>query len=209
MLWQLEKWIFQFFSSLSMAKLKELFGKVWQRVQNYLNQDLVIRSFLDKYFEAILTSKMNVALEKNIFQFFANFWVKKIKPFSGKIRQCIQNCFILNLIVGRFLGKCFEAILRSKKNALTFGKMNFSAFCKFFYDRVEIIFWESVAKRSKLFKSRFGDRKLLTKMFWRYLDLKNKCCARFKWEFFSFLKVFGWGSWKYFLGMLGKAVKTT
>ena len=37
--------------------------------------------------------QMNWAFEKGIFQFFANFWVTKVKTFSGKARQCCKNFF--------------------------------------------------------------------------------------------------------------------
>ena len=39
----------------------------------------------------------------------------------------------------------------------------FFTFCKFLSDEVETIFRESEAKRLKLFKSKFGHRKLLRK----------------------------------------------
>ena len=46
-----------------------------------------------------------------------------------------------------------------------FEKVIFQIFFRFLSDEVETIFWESKAKRSKLFKSKFGHRKLLRKAF--------------------------------------------
>ena len=131
--------------------------------------------------------RMLWAFEKWIFQFFANFWVTKLKPFSGKVRQSIQNYWNQNLIIGSFLENGFEATLSSKTNVLSVWKEHFSVFCKFLSDEVETIFWEREAKRSKLFNSKFGYRKLLGKWFWSYLELKNECCERLKSAFFSFL----------------------
>ena len=53
---------------------------------------------------------------------------------------------------------------------------------------VETVFWESEAKRSKLFKSKFSHRKLLRKCFQSYLEVKSECSERLKKIFFSFCK---------------------
>ena len=123
--------------------------------------------------------------EKDIFQFFANCWVAKLKEFSGKVTQSIQNILNWNLVTGSFLENYLEAISSSKTNVLSVGKGLFSVFCKFLSDEVETISWESEPNRSKLFKSRFGQRNLLIKWFWRYLDLKNGLCEHFKRFFFQ------------------------
>ena len=148
------------------------------------------------------------AFEKVIFQFFANFWVMKLKLLSGKVRQSVQNYLNQNLVIGSFLENGFEAILSSRTNVLSVWKEHFSVFCKFLSDEVETIFLESEAKRSKLFKSKFGHRKLLRKRFRSYLELKNECCERLKRAFFSVLQVFEWRSWNHFLGKWGQAFKT-
>ena len=126
-----------------------------------------------------------------IFQFFPNFWVTKLKPFSEEARQSVRNYLNQNLVIGRFLENGFEAILRSKTNVLTVWKRHFSVFWKFLSDEVKTILWESEGKRSKLFKSKFGHRKLLRKWFRSYLELKNKCSERLKRTFFSFLQILG------------------
>ena len=144
--------------------------------------------------------RMFWAFEKTIFQFFANVWVTKLKPFSGKVRQSDQNCLNQNVSIGSFLENGFEATLSSKTNVLSVGKRHFSIFWKCLSDEVETIFRESEAKRSKLFKSKFGHRKLLRKWFWNYLELKNECPERLKKTFFSFLQIFEWRSWNHFHG---------
>ena len=126
-----------------------------------------------------------------IFQFFLNFWVRKLKPFSEEARQSVQNYLNQNLVIGSFLENGFEAILRSKTNVLTVWKRLFAVFWKFLSDEVKTIFWESERKRSKLFKSKFGHRKLLRKWFRSYLELKNKRSERLKRAFFSFCKLLG------------------
>ena len=53
----------------------------------------------------------------------------------------------------------------TKNNCLSVSRERYSAVFKFLSDEIESIFWESKAKRSKLFKSKFGHRKLLRKWF--------------------------------------------
>ena len=152
--------------------------------------------------------RMFWAFEEGIFRFFANFWVTKLKPFSGKARQSFQNYLNQDLVLGSFLENGFEDTLSSKMNVLSVWKGHFSVFCNFLSSEVETLFWESEAKRSRLFKSKSGHGKLLTKWFWSYLDLKNECSEYLKRAFFSFLQIFEWRSWNHFLGKWGKAFKT-
>ena len=99
--------------------------------------------------------------EKSIFQFFENFWEAKLKPFLGKVRQSVQNYLNQNLVIGSFLESGFQASWSSKANLARLWKGHFSDFRKLLSGEVETIFVESEAKRSKLFKSKFGHRKLL------------------------------------------------
>ena len=128
--WAFEKIIFQFFVNFRVKKLKPLSREMRQSVQNYLNQNLVIGSFLENGFEATLGSKTNMswAFERNIFQFFGNFWVKKLKPLSREMRHSVQNYLNQTLITGNFLENRFEATLSSKTNALSVWKKHFSVF---------------------------------------------------------------------------------
>ena len=148
------------------------------------------------------------AFEKNIFQYFKNVWVTKLKPFSGKVRESVQNYLNQNLGVGSFLENGFEAILSSKTNVLSVWKKHFSIFCKFLSYEVETIFRESEAMRSKLFKSQFGRRKFVRKWFWSYLKLENECFEGLKRACFTFLQIFKWRSWNRFQGKWEKVLKS-
>ena len=152
--------------------------------------------------------RMSWAFEKSIFQYFENVWVTKLKPFSRKVKQSVQNYLNKNLGAGSFLENGFEATLSSKTNVLSVWKKHFSMFCKFLSYYVEIIFRESEAKGSKLFKMKSGRRKLLRKWFWSYLDLESECSERLKKTYFSFLQIFEWRSWNCFLEKGGKAFDT-
>ena len=61
----------------------------------------------------------------------------------------------------------------TKNNVLSVLKEHYWAVFKFLRDEVKSIFWESKAKRSKLFKSKSGAGKLLRKYFWTDLDVKK------------------------------------
>ena len=136
------------------------------------------------------------AFEKGIFQFFANFWVTKLKPFSGKVRQGLQDQLI-SFKVGH--GKLFEKRFRSHLNIKNecsehLERKSSRFFLRFLSDEVKTIFWGSKAKHQKLFKSKFGHRSLLRKWFWSLLELKSQYCGRLKVAFSSFLQVFDWRS---------------
>ena len=82
-----------------------------------------------------------------------------------------------------------------KQMFLTFAKDIFQFFCKFLSDAVETIFWESEAKRSKLFKSKFGHKELFRKWFWSFLklDVFEKSIFQFFANFWvTMLKPFFW-----------------
>ena len=116
-----------------MTELKEFFGKVWQSVQNYLNQDLVIGSFLDNYFDAILTSKANfLSVWKKHFSVFC-----KLSDEVGTIFCEYETNLSHNLAIESFLENGFEGTLSWKTNVLSISKEHFSVFCKFYSDEVE------------------------------------------------------------------------
>ena len=212
MFWAFEKSIFQFFGNFWKAKLKPLSGKLRQRFQNYLNESLVKESFLEKCFQATLSSKANVvSVWKEHLQFFASFWVSKLKHFSGKVRQSVQKYLNQNLVTESFLEKCFEAILSSKMNVLNVWKEHFSVIYKCLSDENQTTLWESDGKRWKIFQSKSGHRKLPRKWFWSYLELKSECFDEsmpLKRAFLRFLQIFEWKIWNHFLGQLGSASKT-
>ena len=152
--------------------------------------------------------RMLQAFEKSISQFFADFWVTKLKPFSEKVEERIQSYLNKNLVSRSFLENGFEATLSSKRNIVSLWKGHFTVFCKFLRDPVEITFRESEAKRPKLFKSKFGHQKFLRKWFWSYLELKKEYCEPLERTFYSFLQVSAWPSWNHFQGKWSKASET-
>ena len=80
MFWAFEKNIFQLFANFWVTKLKLLSGKRRQSVRHYLNQNLVIRRFLENGFEATLGSKANVlSVWKNHISAFCKFLSDKVE----------------------------------------------------------------------------------------------------------------------------------
>ena len=142
------------------------------------------------------------------FTFFANFPGTKLKPFSEKVRQSVQNYLNQNLVKRSFLENGFEATLSSKTNVLSVWKEHFSIFCNFLSDEMKTASWENKAKCQNLFKLKLDHSKLLRKWFWNYLELKNECSQHLKRTFFRFLQTFEWRSWNCFLAKWGKAFKT-
>ena len=126
------------------------------------------------------------AFEKSVFQFFANFSVTKLKPFSGKLSGNVQNYLNQNLVKGSLPGNGFKNILSTNTNLLHVWKEHFKVFSKSLSEKGETIFGQSEAKRSKLFKSKSGLTKLPKKWFWRYLELKSKCFKRLNRAFSCF-----------------------
>ena len=81
----LGKGILQFFAGFCATKLKPLLGKVKQSIQNYLNQNLVIESFLENGFEATLSSKTNVvSVSKGRFSIFLKLLSDKVETILWK-----------------------------------------------------------------------------------------------------------------------------
>ena len=142
--------------------------------------------------------------EKSIFQFFANLWVTKLKPFSGKGGESVKIYLNQNLFIRTFFENGFGGTLRSKTNVLSVWKNHISVFGNFLSDEVETICKESEANLSKLFKSKFGHRKLLRKSFWSYLYLKKERPERLKKRFSIFLQIIERRNWNHFLGKWGK-----
>ena len=181
---------FSLFYKFLRVEVKTNSGKVRQSFQSYLNPTLVVGSLLQNGLESTLSSKTNVlSVWKENLQFFASFWAKKLKPFSQKMRHSVQNYLIQNMVIGNFLKTGFEGTLGSKAKVLSLWKDHFSVFSKSLFDEFETIFWESEEKRSTLYKSKFRHRKLLRKMFWSYLELKNECSECLKRAFTVFCKV--------------------
>ena len=69
------------------------------------------------------------AFEKSIVQFFANFWLRKLKPFLGKDRQNIQGYLNQNLVIESLLENGFEATLSWQTSFVSVWKEHFLVFC--------------------------------------------------------------------------------
>ena len=154
--------IFQFFCKFLSDAVETIFWESEAKRSKLFKSKFGHKELLRKWFWSFL--KLDV-FEKSIFQFFANFWLTKLKPFPGKVRQGVQNYLNQNLVIGSFFKNGFEATLSWKTNVLSIWKGHFSIFCKFLSDEVETIFWEREAKRSKLFKLKFDHKELLRKWF--------------------------------------------
>ena len=158
---------FSVFSNFSLKKLKPFLGEVRQRIQSYLNQSLVIGSFLENSFEAILSSKMSVVIVwKEQCSVLCKFLSDKVERISWESEARRWTLFISKFGHKSFVENGFEATLSWNTNVLSLWKEHFSVFCKFLSDEVETICWKSYAKPWRLFKSKFGPRKLLKKWFW-------------------------------------------
>ena len=146
MLWVFQKFLFWFFPKFGMTKLKPFSGKVRQTIQNYINQILVMGNFWENRFEATLSWKMNLlswktmfwVFENVIFQFFPKLWVTKLKPFSEKVKQSVQNYLNQNLVIGSFLENGFKATLSSKRSVVSVWKGHFSDFANFWVRKLKL-----------------------------------------------------------------------
>ena len=123
------------------------------------------RNLLRKWFRSFVELKSQYCerLKIAFFYCFPSFWLMKLKPFCGKVRQSVQNYLNQNLVIGSFLENDFVVTLSSKTNVLSIWKGHFSVFCKFLSDEVEIIFWESKTDLSRPIKFKVGHRKLFRK----------------------------------------------
>ena len=138
-MWTTENAIFTCFANFWATKSKVFSGKVRQSIQNYLNQNLVVRTFLENGSGATLSSKTNVVSiwKGNFTVFFASFWVTKLKPFYGKVKQGIQSQLNQNLVIGIFLANGSEATLSSNIN-LSVWKGHFPLFPNFWVTKLKL-----------------------------------------------------------------------
>ena len=91
--------IFQFFVKFWRRKLKPFAGKVRQSAQNFLNQNLVIGSFVENAFTAIWGQKwMLWTFENCIFQFFADFLSYEVKTVFWESKTIQRKLFPSSLL---------------------------------------------------------------------------------------------------------------
>ena len=152
-----------------------------------------------------------VSIWKGTFSVFCRFLSDEVETIFWEHQANRSRLFKSKFGHRKLLRKWFWSYLDLKdefRRVPSVWKGHFSFSWKFLSDEVETIFWESEEKRSKLFKSKLGHRKLLRKWFWRYLACKNDCCERLKRAFFSSFQIFKWRSWIPFLGNWRKTFKT-
>ena len=128
---------FSVFCKFLSDEVETILGKDTQSVQNYLNQNMGIRTFLENGFRATLSSNSIVGgVWKKFLQLFVSFWVTKFKLFSGKLRQRVQDYLNQCLVIWSFLQNAFGATLSSKTNVLIARK-------KALFSFLQIFWWQS------------------------------------------------------------------
>ena len=130
------------------------------------------------------------AFEKGIFLFFPNFSVTKLKPFSGKVRQSVQNYLNQKLIIQSFSENGFQTTLRLKTDVLGVWKGHFWVVSKLLSAEVETVFSENEETRSKLLKSKFDRGNFLENGFEVTLSSKTNFLSVWKGHFSVFSKLF-------------------
>ena len=151
---------------------------------------------------------MLLAFGNGAFDLFANFWVTKLKLFSGKVRQSIEDYLNPKLVIGSISEICFEANLRSKRMSWAFGKSIFHFFEIFEWWSLKPFIGKARQSVKNILDPKVGHMKIFRKWFWSYLQLKTKCSEPLKMAFFSFLQIFKRWSWNRFLGKWENASKT-
>ena len=136
--WAFETRYFSVFCNFSSDEVETIFWENEAKHSKYLNQNLVIRSFLENGFEATLSSITNVlSVWKGYFSVFCNFLSNEV----GKVRQIIKNYVNQNLVIGSFLENGLEFETWTQKQIFwAFETRHFSVFCNFSSDAVETIF---------------------------------------------------------------------
>ena len=131
----------------------------------------------------------------------------KLKPFSRKVRQNVQNYLNLNLVIGSFLKNGFEATLSSKTNVLSVWKGHFSVFCIFLSGGIETVFWESETEPSRPIIFKVGHRKFIRNSFWSNLQKKTRMLRVFGKQNFQFFCIFWVTKLKPFSGKVRQNIK--
>ena len=111
--------------------------------------------------------------EKGIFQFFANFWVTKLKLFSVKVRQSLQDHLNSKLVIGSYLENGFEATLWSESNVLSVCKGKFLVFCNFWVTKLKSF----SGKVRQNIKNCLNQNLVIGSFirFWSKLEIKMEC----------------------------------
>ena len=144
---------FRFFANFWVTKLKPFSEKMKQSVPKYLNQNLVIASFLENSFQGTLSSKTNVlSISKGRFLVYCRFLSDEVETIF-----CESEAKRLKVFKSRFghmmlLRNWLWSYLELKNECSERFKMAFFSFLEVLIDEVETTSWESEAKCHKLFK---------------------------------------------------------
>ena len=167
---------------------------------NFVNQKFAKnRKLLRKWFWSFLELKNKYCGRLKI-AFFYHFWESEArcsKLFKFKVGHRMHS------------RKWLWSYLELKTDCSECLKKTLLSYCEVLGDEVETTSWKSDAKRQKLFKLKFGYKKLLRKWFWSYSELKNECSERLKRAFFVvFFQIIEWQSWNHSLGKWAKVRET-
>ena len=178
-------------------------------MKNYLNQNWVIGSFLENGFEAALSSETNVlSVWKRHFSVFVNSWVMKLKPFSGKARQSLQDQLNSKLVIVSFIGNGFEVTMSWKTNVLRVWNGHFSVFCNIWVRKLKPFSRKVRQNVQNYLNQNLVIGSFLENGFATTLSPKANVLSVLKRAFFNFLEIFEWRSWNRFLGKWDWAFKT-
>ena len=148
---------------------------------------MVIGSILENGCEAILSSKPTVlSVWKGHFSISCKFLSDEVETIfretEGRNKKLLKSKFGHR----KLIRKLFCSSLELKNECSEPLKKTLLSFWEVLGDEVETTSWKSDATRQKLFKLKFGYKKLLRKWFWSYSELKNECSERLKRAFFVF-----------------------
>ena len=113
-------------------------------------------------------------LKYDFFHFFANFWMTKLKPFSGKGKQIPHINSNLRFSIASILENYFETTLRPKANVLSVWKWLFQSFANFWVTKLKL-FSGKVRQSFQNYLNPKSVKKHFIKWFWNCLKLKSKC----------------------------------
>ena len=150
MFWVFERGIFQIFANFWVTNLKPFSGKVRESVRKYLNQNLVIGTFLENGFRATLSSKANfVSIWKEHFPIFCKFFSDEIEIIFWKSQAKYSELFNAKFRQKSILTKWFWSILELKNECSELLKKPFSSFFQVFEWRSRNHFLGKWGKRFK------------------------------------------------------------
>ena len=123
----LEREIFRVFFQFLSDQIEMIYWKSKAKHQQFFESKFGHRNLLIKWFWSFpeLKNQYCGRLKTAFFSVFAGFWLTKLKPFYGKVRQNVQKDFNQNLVLGNSSENYFEVTLTSKTNVLSVWKGRF------------------------------------------------------------------------------------